>query len=75
MAAFDDLEKLSAFVGEGVYESRAKDWNNRFRKATFRSEAEMLAVVGNPADNSFVKKTREEMESLRQDLRRLAESL
>jgi len=75
MAAFGDLEKLSAFVGKGVYESRAKDWNNRFRKATFRSEAEMLAVVGNPADNSFVKKTREEMESLQQDLRRLAESL
>ena len=75
MAALGDLEKLSAFVEASVFESRAKDWNNRFRKATFRSEAEMLAVVGNPADNSFVKKTREEMESLRQGLRRVVEAL
>ena len=75
LAAFRDLEALSFFVGEGVYESRAKDWSNPFRKATYKSNAEMMAVLGNPSENSFVKRTREEMEVLRKDLRRLSEAL
>ncbi len=75
LAAFKDLDALSASVAEGVFDSRAKDWSNPFRKATYRSEAEMTAVLGRPTENSFVKKTREEVEALRRDLARLAAGL
>jgi NDP-sugar pyrophosphorylase family protein len=70
-SAFRDLAALGAFVEAAVYESRAKDWTNPFRKATFRSEAEMTAVLGRPEDNGFVRKTRAEMEELRAKVRSL----
>ena len=75
LAALRDLEALTLLVGEGVFASRAKDWSNPFRKATFRTEAEMMAVLGNPAESSFVRNTREEMEILRRDLKRLGGQL
>ena len=71
--ALDDLSKLGESVEAAVYASRAKDWSNPFRKATFRSEAEMTAVLGRPEDNSFVRKTKTDMEALRAKIRRLAE--
>ena len=74
-AAFTDLKALGVSVADGVFESRAKDWSNRFRKATYRSEAEMLAVLGKPEENSFVKKTRQEAGSLGRDLERLKAAL
>ncbi len=74
-AAFDELATLADSVADGVFESRAKDWSNRFRKATYRSEAEMLAVLGKPEENSFVRKTRQEAESLAGDLERLTAAL
>jgi hypothetical protein len=45
-----------------VYESRKKDYENEFRNATFRNEAEKLAVVGSIDDVSFVKQIRKETE-------------
>lgn len=75
LAAFQDLETLSASVAEGVFTSRAKDWSNPFRKSTYRSEAEMTAVLGRPAENSFVLKTHKEAEALCHDLKRLADGL
>jgi hypothetical protein len=64
-SALRDLVKLSSQVEAHVYATRAKDHSNRFRKATFRSEAEMRAVVGCPEDNPFVVKTRRDMAALR----------
>jgi len=73
--AFSDLGVLADFVAEQVFESRAKDWSNPFRKATFRCEKEMFAVLGKPEENSFVKKTREEMKELKTTLEKLAKAL
>jgi hypothetical protein len=63
--AMSALERLARRVEEQVLASRAKDHANAFRRATFRSEAEMLAVVGRPEDNPFVRRTAAEMEGLR----------
>jgi hypothetical protein len=63
--ALGDLIALSSRVERGVFESRAKDFANPFRKATFRGEAEMLAVTGRTEDNPFVVKTRKDMVALR----------
>ena len=64
-AALDRLASLSARVEADVLSSRAKDFDNPFRKATFRGEAEMLAVVGRAEDNPFVRKTAKDMAVLR----------
>ena len=64
-SALRDLVELSSQVEAHVFATRAKDHSNRFRKATFRSEAEMRAVVGCPEENPFVVKTRRDMAALR----------
>jgi hypothetical protein len=56
---------LSARIEEEVLGTRAKDHDNPFRRATFRGEAEMLAVVGRAEDNPFVAKTKKDMAALR----------
>jgi NDP-sugar pyrophosphorylase family protein len=65
-SALSRLVSLSAHVEAQVFATRAKDFSNPFRKATYRSEAEMRAVVGCPEDNAFVKRTRKEMAALRE---------
>ena len=61
----DNLDKairIQHFICDQVYESRKKDYENEFRNATFRNEAEKLAVVGSIDDVSFVKEIRQETE-------------
>ncbi len=53
------------FIEEQVYLTRRKDYQNNFRKATFRNEEEMRAVLGSPESNSFVRQTRADMERWR----------
>ncbi len=65
-SALADLKALSQRVEDQVFATRAKDYVNSFRQATFRGEAEMRAVVGLPEDNGFVKKTRADMAALRE---------
>jgi len=43
------------WIEEQIYESRAKDYRNQFKKATFRNQAEMEQVLGKPEDNSFIR--------------------
>jgi hypothetical protein len=66
-SALGDLIALSRRVEEQVFATRAKDWSNRFRSATFRDEAEMRAVIGRPEDNPFVRKTKADMAALREN--------
>jgi NDP-sugar pyrophosphorylase family protein len=75
LQALQDLAALSDFVAEQVYLSRAKDWSNAFRKATFRSDKEMFAVLGKPEENSFVKSTKKDMQSLKLTIQSMAEAL
>ena len=65
-AALEDLVALSSRVEEGVYQGRKKDYENPFRRLTYRSEEEMRAVVGLPEENAFVRATRLEMSRLRE---------
>jgi hypothetical protein len=73
--ALEELSALSERVEAEVLATRAKDYENRFRKATFRGEAEMLAVSGRPEDNPFVAKTRKDMAALRERAMRLRSGL
>jgi hypothetical protein len=50
---------------KGIYDSRAKDYSNPFRKMVYDTEEEMNAVVGKLEDNSFINEQREELEKFR----------
>ncbi len=69
------LSSLTRRVEVEVKASRRKDFQNRFRRATFRSEAEMAAVVGTVDDNSFVKSTRTSMAAMREEIVRFLKAL
>lgn len=55
-------KRIQKFICDQVYISRKKDYDNPFRNATFRNEAEKIAVIGNLDDNDFVKHIRKETE-------------
>jgi hypothetical protein len=57
-----DIQELRR---DRVYESRKKDYDNPFRFATYRNDAEMLAALGGIEDNRFIKQVREETETFR----------
>lgn len=65
-AALDEAVRIQEYVRDQVLLTRQKDHANRFRRATFRNEAEMRAVVGAAEDNSFVKLVRKETEEFKQ---------
>jgi hypothetical protein len=61
--AMDDAIRIQRFICEQVYSTRAKDFNNPFRQATFESTEEQDAVVGTIEDNSFVVQTRSDTDA------------
>jgi hypothetical protein len=44
-----------------IYESRAKDYNNAFRKMVYESAKEMERVIGKLKDNTFILQQQEEL--------------
>ncbi len=42
------------WMGKGIYESRAKDYKNPFRKMVYESNDEMNSVMGRLEDNQFI---------------------
>ncbi len=51
------LEKSVAtktWMSKGIYESRAKDYTNSFRKMVYETNDEMKAVIGRLEDNQFI---------------------
>ncbi|HRZ65238.1 MAG TPA: DUF4954 family protein [Spirochaetia bacterium] len=73
--ALAELASLSGRVAAAVRESRAKDYGNAFRRATFRCEAEMRAVAGEAEGNPFVRSSAAEMARLAERARAMAARL
>ncbi|MBN8687784.1 MAG: DUF4954 family protein [Chitinophagales bacterium] len=59
------------WITAGIYESRAKDYRNPFRKMVYDTEAEMEKVIGKLKDNSFILQQQEELKSFRQQVTQL----
>ena len=60
--AIDAEMRIQQYICDQVYLTRKKDYDNPFRRATYRSEEEMIASVGTLDGNSFVKQIRKETE-------------
>jgi len=70
-AALDEALRIQEYIRDQVYASRKKDYDDPFRRLTFRNDAEMEAVLGTVEDNSFVKQVRAETEDMRRLVARI----
>jgi hypothetical protein len=61
-SALDKTVKIQKYVCDEVYNSRKKDFDNPFRKTTFRNADEMKAAFGTLEENSFIVQVRKETE-------------
>ena len=62
------LEKSIAtktWMGKGIYESRAKDYTNPFRKMVYDNKDEMNAIIGKIEDNRFIQEQLAETDKYR----------
>jgi hypothetical protein len=58
---------------ENIYESRAKDYENPFRKMVFDNQKEMEKVTGKLSENEFILQQQQELKSFRQKIGDLKE--
>ncbi len=63
--ALDRTLKIQEFIRDQVYRSRQKDYENHFRRLTYRNEEEMIAAIGTIEENGFIKQVRAETEAFR----------
>jgi hypothetical protein len=64
-----------AWMFETIYKSRAKDYQNEFRKMIYDTEAEMEEVIGKLEDNAFIKSQQEELDQFRQSVKTIIQNL
>ncbi|HRP45303.1 MAG TPA: DUF4954 family protein [Ginsengibacter sp.] len=58
------------WMAKGVYESRAKDYTNPFRKMVYYSEEQMDAVIGKLEDNPFIQVERKQLATFKRQLKK-----
>jgi hypothetical protein len=58
-------------MSKGIYESRAKDYSNPFRKMVYENKDEMNAVVGKIEDNQFIQDQFKELEDFKKTVKGL----
>lgn len=67
----DKAITIQQYICDQVYLTRKKDYDNPFRNATYRNEAEKIAVVGTIDDTSFVKQIRQETKTFIDEISKL----
>lgn len=80
-----DLNKLGQLLNaavvtkewmtRGIHDSRAKDYQNPFRKMVYESFAEMNAIIGKLEDNSFINQQLEELATFKKEIATLKKTL
>ncbi|HMO62994.1 MAG TPA: DUF4954 family protein [Ferruginibacter sp.] len=60
---------------KNIYESRAKDYSNPFRKMVYDSTEEMNAVLGRLEDNSFIQQQAEALDTLKKEIKSVTRKL
>jgi hypothetical protein len=59
------------WLTENIYQSRAKDYQSKFRKMIYDNEKEMEEVIGKLEDNVFIQQQKEELNELRSTIESL----
>lgn len=63
---------VKTWMTEGIYDSRAKDYKNPFRKMVYETTAEMNKVLGKLEDNSFIKQEKAALEQYKKTIASLS---
>ena len=63
--------EIRNWIETQIYESRAKDYRNSFKTATFRNHEEMELVLGKPDENAFIKIVRKETAAFNEMIERV----
>lgn len=67
--------KTKTWMYKGIFDSRAKDYSNPFRKMAYASEAEMNEVVGSLENNSFIQQEAANLDQLKKQIRSIVRKL
>lgn len=71
MDVLNEAIQIQQYICNQVYETRKKDYENPFRKATYRNEEEMTAAIGTVEDNGFIQQIRAETKAFEKKVRHL----
>jgi hypothetical protein len=67
--------KTREWMAKGIYEARAKDYTNPFRKMVYETRAEMDQVIGKLEDNSFIQQKLAELELFKKEVKSMVRKL
>jgi hypothetical protein len=71
----DQSIETKSWMSKGIYESRAKDYTNPFRKMIYETKNEMNAVIGKLEDNHFIQDQLAELDNYKKTVRGLSKKL
>lgn len=63
-----DAITTKEWMTKGIYDARAKDYQNPYRKMVYENMAEMNAVIGKLEDNSFIQQQMKELADFKQEI-------
>jgi len=67
--------KTKEWMVEGIYKSRAKDYQNPFRKMVYSHDKEMETVIGKLEDNSFIQQEQNELKKFKRQVEALISNI
>jgi hypothetical protein len=68
-----DTLTFKQWMFDNIQSSRAKDYENEFRKMVYTNEAEMEAVVGRLEDNVFINQQKAELETFATHIQQISQ--
>jgi hypothetical protein len=70
-----DAVATKEWMCKGIYDARAKDYSNPFRKMVYDTNEEMNKVIGRLEDNSFIQEQLAELEAMKKQVKRTIKQL
>jgi len=67
----EEYERILEYLSDGLKHSRAKDFENPFRKMVYDSDEEMEAVLGDPLEDDIIVQTLERLQARRTTIERI----
>ena len=71
----DKAMAIQDYICNQVYISRKKDYDNLFRKCTYRNDEEMIAAIGTIDENKFIVQIKDETKLFKQQVEELLSKL
>ena len=68
-------QDTKAWMCKGIYDSRAKDYSNAFRKMVYDTNEEMNKVTGRLEDNSFIQQQYAELDGMKKQVKLIIKQL